>query len=308
MAWQLTDKQVSALQAQRSVFAVWQLGALELESRWVQRRVAARLWRRIGTRCVLAAAGPPTVEQLRFAACLEMGPAAVLAGQAALVEAGWTGKDPGRYDVLVPRTRRMSRTRKVPEFVRLRYAECGGTVMHGVARCANARGVVDAAAWAASDREADFIVVSCVQQRLVTTEQLRAELAERKLRRAALLRQALADIDFGVESAPELLFLRGCRSRGLPTPRMQQRTRAADGRMRRVDFVFDLPGGGSLMVEVDGAGHLDAEQAQEDALRTSSLARATGAHTLRVPYSLLRHDPEVVFGELRSWLEGGAAG
>jgi hypothetical protein len=47
--------------------------------------------------------------------------------------------------------------------------------------------------------------------------------------------------------------------------------REANGRARYVDAEFDLPDGAILAVEIDGAGHLDAENHSDDLTRQNEL-------------------------------------
>ena len=75
---------------------------------------------------------------------------------------------------------------------------------------------VRAGLWAASDRQAALVLTMAVQQRLVTADQLGAELLRvRRDKRRLLLHQVVLDLVGGVQSLGELDVVRGCRQPGL---------------------------------------------------------------------------------------------
>lgn len=293
------------LRHQRWVLGTWQPEVGELPKRSVQRAIQAGLWRRITPRTLFALPIDPAPEHYRMAAVLELGPAAVLGGASSLVEWGWSGDDPGATDVLIPHGSNL-RKRSLPTWIRPRYARTdrSESVRGALALSKPVPAAIDAAAWARSDREASFFIVSVVQQRLATTDALGDELQARPtLRRRRLIAAVLADAGAGATSMPELDFRQECRRRGLPEPRMQVRRRDATGRARCTDAEFDLPDGGLLIVEINGAGHEEPARSADDTVRNSALARATGAHVIPVPSWQLRADPDDVFHEIGAWLQ-----
>ncbi len=302
MLHRLSPLALVMLRNQRWVFGTWQADELGLSQRTIRREVGTGLWQRLTPRTVLALPSDPEPSQLRMAAPLELGPAAVLGGLASMIEHGWDGGDGDWTDVLVlPHAHLSGRT--LPRWIRPRYAVAGDTTVDGVARTSAVRSVLDAAAWAMSDRQAAFFLLSAVQQGLATARELLTHLDGRpRLRRRRFIGEILGEAANGATSMPELDFRRECRRRGLPEPRMQTRRRDASGRARCTDAEFDLPDGSLLIVEINGSGHDAPERAAEDTLRTSALARATGAHVLTVPSWQLRSDPDMVFGELTAWL------
>lgn len=288
------------LRRQHLVLATWQGPKVGIQPRVLKRRLRSGQWQQLTTHAVLTAPIEPTPRQLRIAACLEFGPSAVLAGMAALAEWGWRG-DYETVDVIVPPKSNLRRT--VPLWIRPRYTDAGQAVVASVARTSAARSALDAASWARSDRETAYILLSATQQRITSAGALSRELhLKPRRRRAPLIRELIGEAEGGTSSMPELDFGRMCRERGLPEPRRQTKRSDATGRTRYTDVEFDLPGGGLLIVEIDGAGHLDPSQAAADTLRTSALARATGAQILRVQSWLLRTDPDSFFDELSQWL------
>ena len=94
-----------------------------------------------------------------------------------------------------------------------------------------------------STRTALGAISATVQQRLTTP----AKLLEwtrtlRPLRRAAAIRDLLADVAGGSQSLAEIDVLRLCRAWGLAPPRRQKRRRDRSGRCRFTDCEWDLPG------------------------------------------------------------------
>lgn len=301
----LPDDLLALLRHQRWVVGRWQPELGQLPSRTIRRALSAGHWQPISPRTLFALPIDPQPQHYRIAAVLELGPSAVLAGASALVEWGWSGDDPGGTDVLIPHGSNLH-TRSLPPWIRCRYARTdrASTVRAGLALTSATDAAIDAASWARSDREASFILVSTVQQRLATPHDLLAAIAPRlRLRRRRLIAEVLADTAAGATSIPELDFARECRRRGLPEPRMQVRRRDANGRARCTDAEFALPDGGLLIVEINGSGHDQPARSAADTVRNSALARSTGAHVIPVPSWQMRADPDPVFAEIAAWLQ-----
>lgn len=234
-----------------------------------------------------------TSEQMRLAAVLESGPAAMLAGCSALVESGWSGAEPEFVDVIAPRGQR-SRARGAPAWIRSHQPRDEPRRQGRPPRTTAARAAVDAVGWARSDKEAMMILTSAVQQRLTSPTQVSRELSQRpSTKRAGLVREILVDISAGATSNNEVAFRRECRRRGLPAPRMQTRRRGARGTC--TDAEFRMADGHLLIVEIDGIGHLDVTSWNEDITRHNELAWTTGAMILRVTGFAVRHDPDPFF-------------
>lgn len=160
---------------------------------------------------------------------------------------------------------------------------------------------LQAAAWAESDRAAEWRIAAAVQRRITAVPLLRETLAEMpRLKRHALVLAVLDDVERGAHAGSELQFLRFCRSHGLPLPdELQVRVRAGgathflDARYRRQQ----------VTVEVDGAHHRDVASWESDALRSLRVAAAMpGERLLRLTPGMLRHDGDEVAALLRSIL------
>jgi hypothetical protein len=149
-----------------------------------------------------------------------------------------------------------------------------------------------------SARTAQGLLAAVVQQRLSTAEKLRRELElMRPLRRAKLFRQALDDIGGGAQSMAELDVGRLCRRFGLPPPRRQVRRRDSSGRVRFTDAEWRLPDGKILVLEIDGAFHMDVECWEDDLARQRRLI-TPGRVVVRCTARELRDEAELVFEDL----------
>ncbi len=303
MAPRLTPEARRLLRLQRGLIADWQSAGVGLNRRRL-RDACRDGWEQVSPHVFSDRGGDLDDGQMRLCGPLENGPAAVLGGRAALLEAGWRAEGDGWVDVLVPRGRR-ARARGVPPWIRLHYVTCADTV-HGLPpRCPPARAAIDAAAWARTPREVLFILTSCVQQRVTSLAGLRRELAGRaRVRNHPAIRAALDEIEGGATSTNEADFLRECRRRGLPVPQMQVRRVDAYSKRRRTDAEFRLRDGRLLVVEIDGVGHLDVAQWQADLVRSNGLAVSTGALILHVTGWEVRNDPDPFFGLLQGVLDG----
>jgi hypothetical protein len=164
---------------------------------------------------------------------------------------------------------------------------------------AAAESVVDAAAWARTDREAMFVAVSVLQQRIVTPDALAGAVAARPRRpRARVVADIVAEFRSGVTSLGELDLRLECRERGLPEPIRQRARRDSEGRIRFIDAEFRAADGVPVLVEVDGSGHLTPQGWLDDIRRQRRLIVPDGARYLRVTNWELRYEPEEFIRDL----------
>jgi hypothetical protein len=160
----------------------------------------------------------------------------------------------------------------------------------GPAVTSAARSTVDGAAWERWPRAAAGLVLSVVQQRLATPDEVLAELAlAGRVRHRAVVRDALAEAGAGADSLAEVDIVPLLRRAGLPTLRRQ-----VGGAGRRHDLEVNLPDGMVLVIEIDGPAHDTPESRWSDAARDVGVA-ADGKLLLRIPWFAVRHQqPEVV--------------
>lgn len=162
--------------------------------------------------------------------------------------------------------------------------------------------VLHAAAWAGSDRAAEWRIAAAVQQRLTRPADLRRLLDETpRLRRRALVREVLDDAEYGAHAASELDFLRFLRRHQLPQPdRLQRPVRS--GKVRYLDAWWE---GQRVNAEMDGAHHRTVGTWDDDALRGNDVVlveRHDRILLLRFTRGNLRHDGDRVAAQLRDAL------
>lgn len=269
-------------------------------------QLSSGCWRAVLPGVAVTHSGEPTDKQRAWAAVLHAGRGAALSADAALVELGFRCKGVSEVDVAVPWPRSV-----VPHPLlggpplRCHVVRGLGRWVHPTREPAVLRvepAVLHAAAWAASDRAAEWRVAAVVQQGLTTAKNVRATLAQMpRLRRRVLLQEVLDDVELGAHAGSELAFLRFCDTHRLPRPDELQVLVRAGGK-RYVDARYRRC---RVSVEVDGAHHRRVEQWDADTLRSLQLAvarRGTGETLVRLTKGNLRHDGKVVADLLRQLL------
>ncbi|MEO7422118.1 MAG: hypothetical protein ABIU87_06975 [Ornithinibacter sp.] len=248
------------------------LRALKVSRAFVRHQVRSGRWAERTHSVYTTTTGPLSPTQLRWVAVEHAGPNAMLGGLTAMAVHGlanWSRED---VTVLVAAELsfepiegvRFIRTRRSPDLLR--------TPRMPLRTCRVEPAVLLFAAHEPHPRTALGAVAATVQQRLASTESLMTwTRALRPLRRAASIRELLDDISGGSQSLAEVDLLRLCRRWGLAPPRRQRRRRDRDGRTRFTDCEWDLPDGRVLVLEVDGAFHLDIAQYTDDVRRQRQL-------------------------------------
>lgn len=201
---------------------------------WTRWQVDAQLdggrWAQVAGGVIITHRGPLPDRARWWAAVLQVGPRAVLAGSTALQAAGLTGVSDDVIHVAAPKSSRPRR----PPGVRVhetRLLSHDDVLRAGLPRVRPVAAAVQAALWARSDRQACLYLVSTVQQRLVTAVDLADRLARvTRHRRLPLLRSVVGDVVDGAQALSELDFAALCRRRGLPQPTRQSVVTTALGR------------------------------------------------------------------------------
>lgn len=251
--------------------------------------------------------GIPTRDQQRWAAVIRAGRGAALAGDAALEARGFPFSDLAVIDVAVA-DRTAGKAMRFPDGVLYRPRSVSGLLemierREGLPVMTAPFSVLFAAAWAPSDRAAEWRLATSVQRGITGPTELRAALAAvPNLTRHGLIATALDDVELGAHALSELDFLKLCRRFGLPEPDQLQvlvrtagGTRYLDGRYRRQRVRF----------EIDGAHHRFVENWEADAVRGNDLAilsRGSDEIQLRFTGSQVRHDGPRVAAQLRAAL------
>ena len=276
------------------------------EDAW-QWRLDSGRWQSVLPGIAVAHSGEVTARQRTWAAFLYAGPGAALSGDAALVEQGLRLPDVPDVDVAVPARRMVAPQRFRDGVVRLEPHRISHLeqLVHPVRLPVVVRpapAALHAAAWARSDRAAEWRVAAVVQQRLVRPSDLRVALAEMpRLHRRALLREVLLDVEQGAHARSELDFLQFLRVHRLPRPdRLQRPVRR--GRLRYLDAWWERQ---RVSAEIDGAHHRLVGTWEDDVLRANDVVvaeRHDRIVLLRLTTGNLRHDGDRVADQLRAVL------
>lgn len=297
----LSEASRKVLAAQLDVVADWQLTPREVRA--ARRAVASEHWQRLSNHVFLASQAAPSEMQYLWAALLHGGRGAQIGGRNALVLHGWRESIKPPFDIHLAAGR--SR-RKNPSWVRIHHG-CDPTAPAGSPTRTNAnRAAIDAAQWARSDREAMFILVSALQQRLVSATRLVESLASNAHRRGLIL-EVIREYTGGVDSLNELDFGALCRRYGVPEPVRQVRVVDANGVCRRIDAEFTTHDGRVLRVEIEGMHHLDPDTYLVDVDRHNDMVLAGSDPFLRALTFTLRRDAAPFMRRLRDVVVGEVA-
>jgi hypothetical protein len=269
----------------------------------LRHKLASGRWQRIYRGVYLTRPGPITVNQRQWAAVLALGgdrqpPSACLGGVGALRVWGLSLVRSSAIDVVL-----LDRgSERALRGVAIHHATVPTQVERGWQRPPTTlpgRSLVDAVAWARSDREAQLIIAASFQQRIVRLADVQRAADERRTaKRRSLLLAVAEDCAGGSHSIGELDLLALCRRAGLPTPTRQAARRDRHGRIRFLDVLFEP---WKVAVEIDGVHHLDVVQAWADAQRANDLELA-GYVVLRFPAHAVRTEPERVIADIRAAL------
>lgn len=278
------------------------------EIRW---RVESGRWQRPCLGVLVTQAGPLTDSQKLRITALWGGPDSALGGLTAARLGGLRGfdRDTNVVHLLRPKGRK-ARSGRPPIDVIMHYSRLLGTEdVHPVLtpkRTRIARSLVDAAEWMPTGRGAQAILAAGVQQRLTVPADLRREVERNGThrRREALMRVTLRDIEGGSQALSELDFMRlVVRGFGLPVPDRQAARRDSSGKRRWLDAVWETE---RVVVEIDGAGHLDMLQYWDDMDRDNQL-KLSGYTVLRFSSFAVRYAPELVAEQIRAALDAARA-
>lgn len=270
----------------------------------IRHEIGRGRWRRVSHGLILTGEQLGRKQQL-WVAVLAAGEGALLAGFEAAREAGLRLNSRRlTIDVILPASRRRRRLPKLftHEMPGLRVHR--STVLPRVAagyppRTAIARSVVDAAQWCLTGREAQLIVATACQQRVVTPAEILAEAGDQpRARHRAVIVHTAQDAQGGATALSEIDFVKLCRKNGLPLPDLQERRKDAGGRTRYMDAYWK---NSKTHVEIDGAHHIEASHWSSDMLRQNEVW-LEGDRVLRFPAFLLRANPEKVIEQLKSAL------
>ncbi len=296
--WQSLAAQQAGMLARR------QLRALGVGKDLVRNQVRAGRWVARSPVVLSTTTGELTFAQRAWLGVLHAGPGCALGGLTATRIRGLSGWDREVITVLVHEDADVTRVDGIA-FVRTRRdIEAMLPPVEGERRGAPVCLVEPAAllfgGYHRSARTACGLLAALVQQRLTTPERLAPwiELLQ-PLRRARLFRSTVADLGHGAQSLAEIDVGRVCRRFDLPLPDRQVRRRDRAGRLRFTDCEWRLGDGRRVVLEVDGAFHMDVASWQSDIARERGLV-TTGVLLVRCTAGELRDDPGAVVRDLRA--------
>jgi very-short-patch-repair endonuclease len=248
-------------------------------TRWqVRAKVRSGRWQTVGDQTVVLHNGPLPLETERWAAVFQGGPRACLDGASALQVAGLERFETARIRVSVPRGARVRRTKRF-NIRQTRRWSAQDIVDVGIPRTRPATAAIRAALWAASDREAAYVLGATVQQGLATPAMLGTELLRIKsAKRRSTVEAVVHELLDGARTLGEAEVVEAIVRRGLPAP-ARQVLRKAGARHYYLDLYWPDY---HLVVEIDGIHHTWAENVIGDALRQNALV-LDGDTVLRLP-------------------------
>lgn len=277
-----------------------QLNALGIDHCRVRNQIAAGRWVELSPTVVGTTTGPLSREQLCWLGVLHGGPSAVLGDLTAAETIGLRSWHRDEIRVLVPHNLdlddpphpiRVTRTRRPVEMFR--------DLSSPIPRWRIEPAILHFAAYQRSRRTAQGVVAAAVQQRLTSPDLLLRTVDQmRPLRWARLYRQVIGDIAGGSQSLAEIDVLRFCRSQRLRPPDRQVRRRDAEGRLRFTDCEWRLGDRRVLILEVDGAFHMEVAHWEDDIARQRGLTDPRRL-VVRCSAGELRDRPEHLGSDLR---------
>jgi hypothetical protein len=270
--------------------------------RW---RMKSGRWQQPCRGVVVAHSGPLTEPQMLRIATIWGGSGAAVAGLTAARLQGLHGFDDwtNAIHLLLPATR-TARAAAPPISLVVHYSrhltQADIHPARHIPQTRIARSLVDAAAWMRTDRGAQAVLAAGVQQGLTIVPQLAAEVERnQRLNRRKLIVKALGDIAGGSHALSELDFIRlVVRQFNLPVPDRQVPRRDENGRRRWLDACWEKA---RLIVEIDGAAHLDVLTYWDDMDRANDLI-LEHYRILRFPAWVVRSRPEYVATKIRQAL------
>jgi len=278
-------------ESQSGVLSEPTLRELEVTRAFVRNQVRAGRWAERTSSVYTTTTGPLSREQLLWVALEHAGPKALLGGLTATQILGMKNWSRDEVTVLVEQELSFDPVAGVRYF---RTRRSLSAMRHPTQSPRAARlepAILLFAAHDPSTRTALGAITATVQQQLTTpTNLLEWTRNLRPLRRAAAIRELLADVSGGSQSLAEIDVLRLCRAWDMVPPRRQKKRRDRSGRLRFTDCEWDLPDGRVLVLEIDGGFHIDVENYTDDVQRHRGLTTDRRIVVRCTTYEV-RHEP-----------------
>ena len=268
------EKWRTKAQVQEGLITRNQLREAGVRSQAVAHRIETERWQSLSPTVVATFTGELTDVQSLWLGVLHGGPGSLIAGLHAAELGGLKNWHRDEVTVLVGAKIRVPPALNGYRFVRTTrdLAALRSTFITPPC-CRPAAAVL---LWASEQdkvRTTRGVLAAVVQQRLTTPDQLLVQLDRLgRLRWAGEMRRTLTEIAGGAQSVAELDVRRMCRAYRLAPPARQVKRHDADGRVRFTDCEWRLPDGRILVLEVDGAFHMEAQQWEDDLARQRALS------------------------------------
>ncbi|HZZ96506.1 MAG TPA: hypothetical protein VFE19_05815 [Jatrophihabitantaceae bacterium] len=288
--------QAAGLEQFDSVASRRELREVGVSKAVIAAHVRARRWQVYGLAIILHN-GRPTKEQRERASLISCGPRSQLTSFTSAQRWGLQGWERDEIHVVGPAGTARPRIRglmlhRITDWQGAEIVE--SRRLHRIAPS-----LILAAGSMPTRRGACAILASGVQQRLVTADALQAALDRQpKIRNFRPMRLALYDIAGGSHALSEIDFYRLCRRNRLQAPRRQGVRTDPNGLRRYLDVEWELPDGRILVVEVDGAIHVEPLEWYNDQLRQNEVVIG-GSPVLRYPSVIVRSEEAIVVDQLR---------
>jgi hypothetical protein len=260
----------SLARRQRGVATMEQLERLGLSRSQVRANIQGRRWTQVGHHSVLLQNRPADRVQVMWATTLDVEGPIALASHTALELWGFRSfaKEAAGIHVVVPHGAKVAGLPSLVVHESRRFGEVDVRRTNGLPCTERARSAIDAAAWQPWPRFAMAMMAAAVQQRICHTDELEAALVTvGRVRHKAYLRLALRDIAGGAEALSEIDMAALCRRHRLRPPDRQVLRRDPSGRRRYLDCEWVLEDGTRVVLEIDGAHHLDVAHWEADIKR-----------------------------------------
>lgn len=294
----MNERLAELVEKQAGIVARRQLLTYGVDRFHVRNQVAADRWVEQTPRVVSTTTGPLSLEQRRWLAVLHAGPRSMLGGLTAAAVHGLAGWERETITVLVDDELSFEPVPGVRFFRSRRPFDLLLNPGPGIARCRLEPAVLLWAGYDAKVRPAHGVLAAVVQQRLTTADRM-IEWVDllRPLRRAKPFKRTLSDVAGGSHSLAEIAVRRMCRRFGMPLPHRQRQRVDTAGRPRWTDCEWDLPDGAVLVLEVDGAFHMEVSQWNDDLRRTRRIMTRARI-VVRCSAYELRHETDEVARDL----------
>lgn len=276
-----------------------QLTSLGITRDRLRNEIRARRWVMHSPVVVSTFTGELTRRQMMWLGVLHAGPSSAIADLTAAELHGLRNWRREEVRVIVPQGHECSALAGI-KFIRTRRdVSLLRTKTQQLPTVALEPAVLMYAARTHSPRSAQGAIAATVQQRLTRPRDLRDWIDQlQPLKRAALLRRALDDIEGGSASLAEIDLARLCRSHGLAKPDRQTKRRDLSGRHRWTDAEWQLPAGHTIVLEVDGAFHMETESWEDDLARQRRLSLPGMRTIVRCTAREVRDEPDAIARDL----------